>query len=65
MALFELYSKTKENKICTKDKIKPQHICLSIRMYAVLTSKAKYIRDSIDMGSPRVFISIVNDSKKI
>lgn len=34
-------------------------------MYAVLTSKAKYIRDSIDMGSPRVFISIANDSKKI
>ena len=40
---------------------------MSIRngMYAVLTSKAKYIRDSIDMGSPRVFISIINDSKKI
>lgn len=34
-------------------------------MNAVLTSKAKYIRDSIDMGSPRVFISIINDSKKI
>lgn len=33
-------------------------------MYAVLTSKAKYMRDSIDMGSPRVFISIANDSKK-
>ena len=34
-------------------------------MYVVLTSKANYIRDSIDMGSPRVFISIINDSKKI